>query len=223
MEAGGRADRYLLGRTPLTGVGRGRPLWAAVIVVALLAAALVADGVRLADGPSRGLRLPTFHGQATWGTGQRPTPGFALRDQAGRLITPRSQRGRVLMVAFLSSTGRDGSAQEARYLAGAEGSLTRAQRPVLDIVSTDPLHDTAGAVAVAARSWGLADAGEYHWLGGTPPVLAAVRSAFGVTRATGTRAVYLIDRDGFERAGYLYPFLPNFVGLDLATLAAGAR
>jgi cytochrome oxidase Cu insertion factor (SCO1/SenC/PrrC family) len=223
MEAGGRADRHLSGRIPLTGLGRGRPLWAAVIVVALLAAALVADGVRLAGGPATGLQLPTFHGQAAWGPGVRPMPTFALRDQGGRMVTPASQRGRVLVVAFLSSTGHESSAQEARYLAGAEGSLPHAQRPVLDVVSTDPLHDTPGAVAVAARSWGLADSGEYHWLGGTPAALSALRSAFGVTRSTGTSAVYLIDRDGFERAGYLFPFLPNFVGLDLATLAAGTR
>jgi hypothetical protein len=32
-------------------------------------------------------------------------------------------------------------------------------------------------------------------------------------------ALYLIDRRGDERAGYLFPFLPNFVALDLRTLA----
>jgi len=32
-------------------------------------------------------------------------------------------------------------------------------------------------------------------------------------------ALYLIDRKGFERTGYLFPFLPNFVTLDLQTLA----
>jgi hypothetical protein len=30
--------------------------------------------------------------------------------------------------------------------------------------------------------------------------------------------LYLIDRRGFERTGYLFPFLPNFVALDLRTL-----
>jgi hypothetical protein len=32
-------------------------------------------------------------------------------------------------------------------------------------------------------------------------------------------ALYLIDRRGFERTGYLFPFLPNFLALDLETLA----
>jgi hypothetical protein len=31
-------------------------------------------------------------------------------------------------------------------------------------------------------------------------------------------ALYLIDRRGFERTGYLFPFLPNFVALDLRSL-----
>jgi hypothetical protein len=35
-------------------------------------------------------------------------------------------------------------------------------------------------------------------------------------------AVYLIDRKGFERTGYLFPFLPSFVALDLKTLGAKA-
>ena len=37
--------------------------------------------------------------------------------------------------------------------------------------------------------------------------------------------LYLIDRDGYERTAYLYPFLPGFVQGDLARLAgtAGVR
>jgi hypothetical protein len=31
-------------------------------------------------------------------------------------------------------------------------------------------------------------------------------------------ALYLIDRRGFARTGYLFPFLPNFVALDLRSL-----
>ena len=39
------------------------------------------------------------------------------------------------------------------------------------------------------------------------------------TDITHTQALYLIDRRGFERSGYLWPYLPNFVALDLRTLA----
>ena len=37
-----------------------------------------------------------------------------------------------------------------------------------------------------------------------------------------TEAVYLIDRRGYERSAYLYPFAPRFVTHDLRRLAAGA-
>ena len=217
MGGGERSDE----RSPrFASFPRRRRPWVVAIGLALLGGTLVGLGVHLARAPVPILHLPTLHGQAGWGPGARPTPKFALDDQNGRLISPDSQRGRTLLLAFLSSTGRNGSAQEARALADTEGLLAEQQRPVLDIVSTDPLRDTPSAVGAAARSWGLADSGEYHWLHGTPTRLAAVRRAFGVTRATGTRAVYLIDRDGFERAGYLFPFLPNFVALDLRALSA---
>jgi peroxiredoxin len=215
-----RADEGLL---RLLSIPRRRRRWVIAIGLALLGGTLVGVGVHLARAPAPSLHLPTFHGQAGWPPRARPTPNFALRDQSGRLISPGSQRGRTLVLAFLSSAGRDGSAQEARALADAEGLLAREQRPVLDIVGTDPVREPPSAVVAAAHSWGLADSGEYHWLNGTPARLAAVRRAFGVTQATGTRAVYLIDRDGFERAGYLFPFLPNFVALDLHTLWARTR
>ena len=220
MDAAERSDGRSLRSVSLR---RTRRPWFIAIGLAVLGGTLVGVGVHLARAPAPILDLPAFHGQAGWAPGARPAPKFALLDQNGHLVSPRSQRGRTLLLAFLSSTGRDGSAQEARALADAEGLLAPQQRPVLDIVSTDPVRDTPGAVAAAAHSWGLADSGEYHWLNGTPARLAAVRRAFGVTRATGTRAVYLIDRDGFERAGYLFPFLPNFVALDLRTLWAAMR
>jgi peroxiredoxin len=211
----------------------GRPLsrptvrwhtpWMTIVCLAALGAAITADILRLTRESAPNLGLPILHGQATWAPGARHTPAFALSDQHGRVISPASQRGRTLLVAFLASTGRGGSAQEARWLAGATSSLARGERPVVDIVSTDPVHDAPAATAAAARSWGLADSGEYHWLSGDPRALRAVRRAFGVADANATRAIYLIDRDGFERTGYLFPFLPNFVALDLHTLAAQAR
>ena len=35
-----------------------------------------------------------------------------------------------------------------------------------------------------------------------------------------TEALYLIDRRGDERSGYLYPFVPRFVTLDLSDARA---
>ena len=38
-----------------------------------------------------------------------------------------------------------------------------------------------------------------------------------------TEAVYLIDRRGDERSGYLYPFVARFVAHDLTVLARERR
>lgn len=37
-----------------------------------------------------------------------------------------------------------------------------------------------------------------------------------------TEAAYLIDRRGYERSAYLYPFAPQFVTHDLRVLAVDA-
>jgi hypothetical protein len=36
-------------------------------------------------------------------------------------------------------------------------------------------------------------------------------------------AIYIIDRQGFERAGFLFPFLPGPVQRDLTTLSRASR
>ena len=46
------------------------------------------------------------------------------------------------------------------------------------------------------------------------------RPVLVVARGTGTPVVYLIDRHGDERTGYLFPFAPAFVEGDLRALAA---
>jgi hypothetical protein len=38
-----------------------------------------------------------------------------------------------------------------------------------------------------------------------------------------TEALLLIDRGGYERSGYLYPFAPRFVKHDLAALAGAGH
>jgi hypothetical protein len=58
-------------------------------------------------------------------------------------------------------------------LASAERSLPRAQRPVLVVVSVNPL-DTPASSRAAIRRWNLAGAAPWHWLMGTRAQLAPV-------------------------------------------------
>lgn len=198
--------------------------WAALAAVAGLLLGLAVNLARRepsAPTPA----LPTFHGQAAWSRSERPAPAFVLTDQSGRSITLGRGGPRPLVVAFLASSAGHASAPEGRSLAQTEQLLPAAVRPVLDVVSVDPAADTPARIRTAAADWGLAAAGHYHWLVGPTGVLAAVWRAYGVSAARGTGQpdssplVYLIDRRGFERVGYVYPFFPTVMARDLVTLA----
>ena len=203
---------------------------AAAVVILLTATAGVAAGFgihRLTAGDSAGSNdiPPGFHGQATWPSGARPAPDFALTDQDGRTTSLASLRGRTVMLAFLSSRCAGACAREARSLGTALRLLPQAAKPALVVVSVDPRRDGPGSVRAAARRWGFEGAAEWHWLVGTRSELApvwrsyriAVRGAGG--RVVSSPAVYLIDRRGFERAGLLYPFPPTWPAGDLRILA----
>jgi protein SCO1/2 len=166
-----------------------------------------------------------LHGQATWEPKSRPAPGFSLPDQSGHQVSLASLRGTNVMLAFLSSRCRLACAREARSLGTALRMLAPSERPALVVVSVDPLHDTAESTRAATVRWGLAAAANWHWLLGSRDRLAPVWQSYRVAvRSTGgsVRAktpVYLIDRDGFERAGLLYPFPPTWPAGDLRILA----
>ncbi|MDQ6607044.1 MAG: SCO family protein [Actinomycetota bacterium] len=165
-------------------------------------------------------------GQATWAARARPAPPITtLRDQTGARFALSSLRGRTVAMVFFDSFCRQACPLEGRALAVAERSLPAAQRPVLVVVSVNP-HDTPGSTRGAARRWGLAQTGAWHWLRGSQAALARVWKAYRIFVAPPrggdighTEALYLIDRHGDERSGYLYPFLPGFVTHDLHSLA----
>ena len=77
--------------------------------------------------------------------------------------------------------------------------------------------------------WGLAGPWRWHWLNALATQLASVWRPYGITVEPTSNdivhslALYLIDRRGYERTAYLFPFLPGFVQGDLARLAARCR
>jgi cytochrome oxidase Cu insertion factor (SCO1/SenC/PrrC family) len=175
----------------------------------------------VAAAPSTGL-----YGQASWPSGARPAPSIrSLRDQSGRGFALSSLRGRTVAIAFFDSYCTQECPLEGRELAAAEQSLAAAQRPVLVVVSVNP-RDTPASTRAAARRWGLAQVAAWHWLRGSHAQLARVWRAYQIAVApphdgdiAHTEALYLVDRRGDERSGYLYPFASRFVTLDLRTLA----
>jgi cytochrome oxidase Cu insertion factor (SCO1/SenC/PrrC family) len=174
-----------------------------------------------AQGSASGL-----HGEATWAAGAKAAPAIsALRDQSGRVFSLGSLHGRTVAMAFFDSHCTQACPLEGRAIAASERSLARSQRPVLVVVSVNPA-DTAASTRAAIRKWGLAGIAPWHWLRGSHAQLVRVWRDYHIFVApprdgdiSHTEALYLIDRRGDERSGYLYPFAPRFVTLDLGTLA----
>jgi cytochrome oxidase Cu insertion factor (SCO1/SenC/PrrC family) len=165
--------------------------------------------------------LPALYGQATWGRGQVKAPVFALRDQRGRRVRLDGLRGRSVLLAFMDSRCTSACPLEARQLVAAIRPLPAAARPQLVIVSVD-LADSPASVAAAARKWHL-PAG-FEWLLGTHAQLAPVWRAYRIFvkpvagDVVHSDAFYVIDRNGDERAGFVAPFSPGLLTLDLRRL-----
>lgn len=171
--------------------------------------------------------LPDLHGQATWGAGERAAPAFRLRDQAGTPVSLAALRGRSVLLTFLDSQCKQECPLQGRELASILRRLPAAQRPVLVVVSVDPSGDTPAGIRHAMTEWGLAGPWAWHWLNGTRTQLATAWHSYGITVDPSSGGIvhslvlYLIDRKGFERTAYLYPFLPAFVQGDLSRIARG--
>jgi cytochrome oxidase Cu insertion factor (SCO1/SenC/PrrC family) len=166
-------------------------------------------------------------GQATWAAGARPAPPITtLRDQNGHLFSLSSLHGRTVAIVFFDSHCHQECPLEGHALAAAERTLPAGQRPVLVAVSVNPL-DTPASARAAVRSWGLSSVAPWYWLMGGRGRLAPVWRSYRIYVAphpvngdiSHTEAVYLVDRRGFERSAYLYPFATRFVAHDLRVLA----
>jgi protein SCO1/2 len=197
-----------------------------VLAVAALAGVGVGLIVSLVAGRAEaGPALPKLHGQESWSPGERRAPGFALRDQNGALVSLASLRQRPVLLTFLDSRCRSRCPLEGRMLSTMLRGMAPSARPTLLIVGVNPQGDTPASIRHAAAHWRLAGAWRWHWLHGTRRELAPLWRAYGITveptsnDITHGMALYLIGGRGFKRTAYLFPFLPNFVALDLQTLA----
>jgi cytochrome oxidase Cu insertion factor (SCO1/SenC/PrrC family) len=191
-----------------------------------IAAGLVAHLLFSDSAPPAALALPELHGQASWPAGKRPAPRFVLRDVLGGSRSVHPRQGRVTLIAFLDSRCHSLCPIIGRQLGGLQREFPRSTRPTVLIVSVDPAGDRPASVRRAVREWRLEPG--WHWLTGSRRQLAAVWHAYGIVVQPTTNdivhgaAVYLVDRHGDERAGYLPPLLPNFIALDVRRVEAPA-
>jgi protein SCO1/2 len=170
--------------------------------------------------------LPSLHGQAVWKAGARRAPNVSLRDQTGRVVTLASLRGRPVVLTFLDSQCTSSCPIEGRQLGSVLRRLPAMERPTLVIVSVNHAGDTPAGIRHALAEWHLNGSWGVHWLNArTRAQLASVWRSYGVrvipksNDIVHSLALYLIDRRGYERTAYLFPFLQGFVQGDLGRLA----
>jgi cytochrome oxidase Cu insertion factor (SCO1/SenC/PrrC family) len=184
----------------------------------------------LSSSASRPTVVTSRHGldgQASWAAGARPAPQInGLLDQNGQPFSLRSLRGHTVAIVFFDSHCHQECPLEGHALSAAERTLPARDRPVLVAVSVNP-QDTRASVRAAIRSWGLSSVARWYWLMGHRPQLAPAWRSYRIFVAphpvngdiSHTEAVYLVDRRGFERSAYLWPFAFRFVAHDMRVLA----
>jgi len=153
----------------------------------------------------------------TWPAGAHRAPAFSLTDQYGKPVSLAALRGRPVIVTFIDPLCRNYCPREASILTAAAAQLGK-NAPAIVSVSVDPWGDTANNFRLDKLHWKLAPG--WKWGAGTYAQLAKVWKRYyvyvGVTKKTfagvrvryitHTGAAYLIDRRGYERALFLYPF-----------------
>ncbi len=165
---------------------------------------------------------PILHGDVVWSPGVKTAPTFRLPDQSGRIVSPASLHGHVVLLTFLDSLCTASCPLEGGMLSHIQRRLPPADRPEILVVSVDP-RDTRASVGSFARESHLSP--PWHWLLGSQAQLAKVWQAYGITvipRAgdiSHTTVLYLIDPQGDERAGFLFPFAVGEVARDVQALS----
>jgi len=148
-----------------------------------------------------------------WAPGARPAPDFALRDVGGSPVSLSQQRGRIVLLTFLDSACRQSCPVEGAELSQALRRFDRSAPITLIVVSVQPGADTVASVRAVVAAWGGWRT-DWHWLVGSGDGrLERVWADYGIA-VDGTQGtlqhssdLFLIDGQGYERAGFAAPFL----------------
>lgn len=148
---------------------------------------------------------------------------FALRDQHGALITPRSLRGKVVALTFISALCKEQCPLVGKALTLVRHDLGKdAAKLSIVAISVEPEVDTPRATRQFAKDSGWTGA-DWHYLTAPRSTLSRIWSAYGVdveplppifkptASAVHQAELFLIDPRGRLRAYYDVPFLPSRV------------
>ena len=171
--------------------------------------------------------------EATWAAGAQRAPDFSLTDQAGRPVSIAQFAGRPVIVTFIDPLCRNLCPLEAKVIDSVEASLPPSERPAVIAVSVDQYGDARHYLLEDDAKWKLGR--NWHWAVGRTAalrrvwhgyeiaVLDSTRTVAGVTvhSISHTEGVFLLDRKGYQRALYLFPFQASDVTRTVRRLARG--
>ncbi|MDQ6877404.1 MAG: SCO family protein [Candidatus Dormibacteraeota bacterium] len=136
-----------------------------------------------------------------------PAPGFTLRDQRGATVSLSDLRGRVIALTFLDTQCLNLCPLQASLLGTVQKDLGSGTPFAVVVVSVHPEVDTPATIATFAGAHGLGS--HFYWLVGARSDLAGVWNSYGIAvlAASGDLAhssvIYLIDKRGYERVGFI--------------------
>jgi protein SCO1/2 len=199
-------------------------LLAALLLLALLAARILSPRLAATAGPTAvpsGLRADIVLPPKSM-----PAPDFTLQDQDGKQVSVSALRGQVLAITFLDSHCKQLCPLAGDQLGQAQRTLGPAAKLSLLVVSVAPSTDTPDSerAFAATHHW----TGEWHWLMGTSEQLAQVWKAYSIAVQPSSddiihsTVVYLVDKNGFQRAGWAGPIEPDVLAHDVRFLQSAA-
>ena len=194
-----------------------------VLVGAVLVLAAVTGALLLVGSPSKATPMSQASPvsdlpAATWMAGQKRALAFSLTDQSGAPVSLAALRGRPVIVTFIDPLCRDFCPTEAQHLNTVVRSFPATSKPAVVAVSVNTAGNTRPILREDEKKWGLVP--QWSWGIGTSTALARIWRAYGiqvlvstekiagvkVRRVVHTEASYVIDRNGFVRALFVWPY-----------------
>lgn len=205
-------------------------LGAAVLVLAAVAGALLLIGSPSKATPMSAAAPVSDAPAATWMAGAKRAPAFSLTDQNGAPVSLAALRGRPVIVTFIDPLCRDFCPTEAQHLNTVVRSFPASSKPAVVAVSVNTAGNTRPTLREDRQKWGLVP--QWSWGVGTPAALARIWHAYGiqvlvstqkvagvkVRKVAHTEASYVVDRDGFIRALFVWPYSAKGVISTLRSL-----
>ncbi len=157
--------------------------------------------------------------------GSTPAPDFHLKDQFGKAISLAQFKGKPVVLTFLYTHCPDVCPLTAEKIHTTMQSLgSDAQHIAVLAVSMDPKGDTAATAQNFASTHKLGD--YFYYLIGTHSELAPIWASYSVDAQAATSsgivdhssAIYVIDKQGNERALLDNGFSPSQLASDLKIL-----